>query len=317
MAWQSYADFYLRSGYGGFPQVHRQSGGRLPFNLIQVDQGPHNFRDPAIGETVVALPLAVPGECNWRWTIDGRRYGDRARPGGMLLVPAEVESEWEVDGDRRLLILSVPHRTVRTVLGMVSPERIRNSFWTLAERIWVDPFVEALMLRLWEVSAQHETLRCTMSDGIVTTLLSHLLLRAGNAEEATRVSLAQWRVKRLDEFVDVHLGEPISLDQMAEVSGLSRRHFCRGFAAEVGITPHKWLMRRRLERAQHLLASSREPIAAIAHLCGFSSQSHLTRIMKQETGDTPLGWRRRNEGLTALSFAGRCPPTVDRSVREN
>jgi AraC-like DNA-binding protein len=293
MAWQSYADFYLRSGYGGFPQVHRQSAGQLPFNMIQVDQGPHTFRDPAIGETVLALPLSVAGRCNWRWTIGGRKYGDVARPGGMLVVPAEVESQWDVDAERSLLILSVPHPAVRAVLGPASPERIRDAFWTLSERVWADPLIEALMLRLWEVASYREAVRTRMSDGIVTTIISHLLLLAGGPDAPAPVALPQWRIKRLEDFLEDHLGNSIGLDEMADAAGLSRRHFTRSFTAQFGVTPFKWLMRRRLERARDRLASTGDPISVIAQRCGFSSQSHLTRLMRQEAGETPFRWRQR------------------------
>jgi AraC family transcriptional regulator len=295
MNWRNYADYYRRSGYGAFPQEHRQSIGRLPFHMIHVEQGPHNFSDPAVSETVLALPLAVPTECNWRWTIDGRSYRDTARPGGMLVVPAEVESHWEVDGKRRLLILSMPHETVQGVLGTASPSRIRDAFWALGERAWGDPFVEPLLMRLWEAAALRDPLAGRMADGIVTTILSHLLLRAGGGTgTGPTVALPRWRLKRVQDYVDAHIDQPIGLDEMSEAASLSRRHFARSFAAELGVTPHKWLMRRRLDRAQDLLVSTDQPVCDIAQVCGFSSQSHLTSLMRQETGTTPYRWRQRN-----------------------
>lgn len=292
MSWRNYADFYQRSEYGAFPQEHRQSAGRLPFTMIDVEQAPHNFSDPRVSETVVALPLWVRNGHNWRWTIDGCSYQDEARPGGMLLVPAEVESQWEVDAFRRILILSVPNETVQAILGTASPERIRDAFWALAERVWGDPFVEPLMLRLWEAAALRAPLAGRMADGIVTTILSHLLLRAGGHGLAgAQVALPRWRLKRVVDYVDDHLDQAIGLDEMAGAAGLSRRHFARSFAAELGVTPHKWLMRRRLDRAQDLLASTELAVSAIAEAAGFSSQSHLTSLMRQETGTTPHRWR--------------------------
>ncbi len=295
MAWQSYAEFYRRSQYGSFPQEHRRSVGRLPFTMIDVEQGPHRFSDPQVSETVLALPLSVSNGSKWNWTIGGCSYHDIARPGGMLVVPAETDSHWDVDADRHLLILSVPHGTVSGVLGTASPERIRDAFWSLAESTWSDPFVEPLMTRLWAASLSREPLAGRLTDAIVTAILSHLVLRAGggNAGGAS-VALPRWRLNRVVDFVDEHLSQPIGLDRMAGAAGLSRRHFARSFAAELGVTPHKWLMQRRLDRAQDLLASTDLEVCAIAESCGFSSQSHLTSLMRQEVGETPFRWRRHH-----------------------
>ena len=295
MNWNSYADFYRSSGYGRFPQEHRQSTGRLSVRMIHVEQGPHNFTDPSVSETVLALPLAVHSECNWRWTIQGRSYSSIARPGGMLIVPTEVESHWEVDGTRQILVLTVPNKTVQTVLGVDSSERIRSAFWALAEQAWTDPFVETLMMRLWDGIAVQQPFSSRLSDGIVTTILSHLLMRAGsNVDGMLRVALPQWRLKRVMDFVDDNIDRSISLDEMSAAAGLSRRHFARSFAAELGVTPYKWLMRRRVDRAQHFLATTDGTLSEIAQACGFSSQSHLTSLMQQEVGVTPYRWRQQS-----------------------
>tara|TARA_R110000787_G_scaffold133762_1_gene246182 strand:- start:2229 stop:3125 length:897 start_codon:yes stop_codon:yes gene_type:complete len=292
MTWNSYAEFYRSSDYGRFPQEHRQATGRLAARMIYVEQGPHSFSDPSVSETILALPLTVESGCSWRWKIHGRSYSALAEPGGMLVVPAEVESEWEVNGTRQILVLTVPNKTVQAVLGVSSSESIRAAFWALAESAWTDPFIEALMVRLWESLAIRHPYSNRLSDGIVTTILSHLLMRTGrNIGIEWKVSLPQWRLRRVMEFVDNNIDRPISLDQMSNAAGLSRRHFARSFAAELGLTPHKWLMRRRVDLAQRLLETTDGTLSEIAQACGFSSQSHLTSLMQQEAGVTPHRWR--------------------------
>lgn len=292
MTWNSYAEFYRRSDYGRFPQEHRQATGQLSARMIYVEQGPHSYTDPSVSETILALPLTVEAGCSWRWKIHGRSYSAAAQPGEMLVVPTEVESEWEVDGTRQILVLTVPNKTVQSVLGVSSPDTIRSAFWALAETAWTDPFVESLMMRLWEGLEVRNPYSSRLSDGIVTTILSHLLMRAGSTIEAgSKVVLPQWRLRRVIEFVDANIERPISLDQMADAAGLSRRHFARSFAAELGLTPHKWLMRRRIDIALDLLATTNGTLSEIAQACGFSSQSHLTSLMQQEIGVTPYRWR--------------------------
>jgi transcriptional regulator GlxA family with amidase domain len=81
--------------------------------------------------------------------------------------------------------------------------------------------------------------------------------------------------------------------ELAGRCGLSRSHFTRAFKASMGLPPHHWLMRHRVERARALLEGSDESIAAIATSCGFADQSHLTRVFHAITGASPAAWRRR------------------------
>jgi AraC family transcriptional regulator len=105
------------------------------------------------------------------------------------------------------------------------------------------------------------------------------------------VALPQWRLKRVKQFVASHLGEEIGLDHLAAAAGLSRRHFARSFHQELGETPHRWLMQTRLEKAKQLLGSTDVSVCEIAEACGFSSQSHLTKALKQSDSMTPHRWR--------------------------
>lgn len=81
--------------------------------------------------------------------------------------------------------------------------------------------------------------------------------------------------------------------ELAGRCGLSRSHFTRAFKASMGLPPHHWLMRHRVECARALLERSDESIAAIAASCGFADQSHLTRVFHAIAGASPAAWRRR------------------------
>ncbi|MEP9371269.1 AraC family transcriptional regulator [Mesorhizobium sp. KR1-2] len=297
IAWSDYSDFYQGSGYGKFPQEHRRPGGRLAFRMILVDQGPHDFSDPSFTETILALPLEVQNDCNWSWKIGEYRHRQKAEAGRMLVVPAETESRWDVDGSRKILVLAVPNDTIRNVLGAACPRQIGAAFWKLCEHTWADPFIEVLMNRLWETTAGHEVAHDYLADGLLTSILSQLLIRAGtDLQPNTAIALPQWRLKRVKEFVDNNLGNEIGLDHLADAAGLSRRHFARSFYQELGETPHRWLMQERLDKAKELLSSTDASICEIAQNCGFSSQSHLTTALKQSTGMTPHRWRQLFRG---------------------
>jgi AraC family transcriptional regulator len=290
--WRNYSEFYQGSGYGKFPQEHRGSKGRLGFRMILVEQGPHDFVDPVLPETLLALPLAVERDCNWGWTIGEYRHRQKAQVGRMLVIPAETESRWDVDGSRKILVLAIPNDTIRAVLGAACPRRIGQAFWKLCEHTWADPLVEVLLSRLWESAAGSEAADKYLADGLLMSVLSQLLIRAGTELQPNMaVALPQWRLKRVKQFVASHLGEEISLDHLAAAAGLSRRHFARSFHQELGETPHRWLMQTRLEKAKQLLAGTEASVCEIAEACGFSSQSHLTKALKQSDSMTPHRWR--------------------------
>jgi AraC family transcriptional regulator len=90
-----------------------------------------------------------------------------------------------------------------------------------------------------------------------------------------------------------HLDQELTLEQLAAVAGLSAGHFLRAFKRATGQTPHRYLVERRLEQAQRLLAATADPIADIAYACGFSSQSHMTDRFTRELGIAPARYRRQ------------------------
>lgn len=289
--WTRYSDFYRKSPYSIFPQEHRDSPGRLPFHMITVEQSDHEFVDPSVPETVVALPLSASPDNSWAWNMGQGWRRDAAAPGRLLVLPADNPSRWEVRGARRLLLLTIPSPTVRRILGSAAPERLTEAFLPLAEATWEDAFLPHLMMRLWEGTAGGHITDRLLVDGALTTLVTHLLQLAGAVDRPMKyVALPSWRLKRIVDFVEAHLHEEIDLAALSAAAGLSVRHFSRAFREEVGETPHRWLMARRTERAMELLRAGQLPLAQIADVCGFASQSHLSRVFRQITGETPSRW---------------------------
>jgi AraC family transcriptional regulator len=92
---------------------------------------------------------------------------------------------------------------------------------------------------------------------------------------------------RASEYVEEHLGENLSLAALAGAVGLSPYHFARLFRASTGLSPHQYVIRRRVERARLLLASTDRSLASIAQDVGFVSGSHLATHVKRLLGVPP------------------------------
>lgn len=97
--------------------------------------------------------------------------------------------------------------------------------------------------------------------------------------------------KRVVNYVESNLHRNITLRELAEVAGLSTYHFQRMFKRRFGVTPGEYVAIRRIELVKRRLISSYDGLAMIAHDCGFSSQSHLTRVFKKLVGATPAAFR--------------------------
>ncbi|TCK36551.1 hypothetical protein B0G84_5561 [Paraburkholderia sp. BL8N3] len=234
--WSHYADFYRESAYSVFRQEHRDVRGRTPFRMIEVEQTDHDFSDPDVPECVLAMPLSASAENRWSWDMGDGWRNDSAVPGRILVLPAGVESRWRVRGRRNLLLLTIPSSTLRRILGAAMPDDPTGALRPLAQCTWEDQLVQQLMLCLWHASLAGNATDRLLVDGAMTTLVSHVLQRAGIEERPARhITLAAWRLKRVHEFVDAHLHEEIDIVTLSEAAGLSVRHFTRAFREEVGV----------------------------------------------------------------------------------
>jgi AraC family transcriptional regulator len=112
------------------------------------------------------------------------------------------------------------------------------------------------------------------------------------AGQGARGGLAPWQLQRVAGFINAHLGEDTGVADLARQCGVSIGHFTRAFRQTTGTTPHRWLTRQRVERAKVLLSAGSLELVEIAQVCGFTDQSHLTRVFSRCERMPPGRWRR-------------------------
>jgi AraC family transcriptional regulator len=100
------------------------------------------------------------------------------------------------------------------------------------------------------------------------------------------------RLRRVLAYVEEHFAEDITVADLAKVACLSIFHFTRAFAATMGVPPHRYVSRRRLESAKAMITSGRASLHEIALDCRFSSESSFTRAFRRAIGVTPGEYRR-------------------------
>ena len=107
-----------------------------------------------------------------------------------------------------------------------------------------------------------------------------------------RGGLMVWQLNRLVDYIEAHLAKKMTAKDLSELIEISPGQMFRAFMVSVGVSPHQYIIRRRIELACTLMRTAQEPLAQIAVACGFCDQSHFCRVFRQMTGISPSAWRR-------------------------
>ncbi len=122
--------------------------------------------------------------------------------------------------------------------------------------------------------------------------LSSLLLRLGNNLNQTRTSIADDRIRSVVLHMHKHYHEQVSIDEYADMCGLSAGHFAHLFRKETGQSPHAYLLTLRLQTADEYLLSTDKSISEIAYAVGFTDPLYFSRLFKKHRKTSPAEFRR-------------------------
>jgi AraC family transcriptional regulator len=240
---------------------------------IRFDVGSRTVRDGATTPgTVHVTGPAVPVRCLFRGSYDVLH----------LHVPNNLIAECARDMTGRTM----------SVLGLNGVPRR-------------DMTVDALSRALLDADRVGGSFGQLYADCIGIAIIARLLASANCMAERPKASpLARWRLKRAIDYFEAQIGQPVSLAAVASSAGLTRMHFAAQFRAATGMRPHEYLLRRRIERAQEMLAETGMSLVDIALSVGFQTQSHFTSVFKRYAGQPPRAWR-ESRGVTVRSTGVR------------
>ena len=227
-----------------------------------------------------------------------RRGGDTHRgvisAGMSLIIPAGYESQWEgaAAPSARMRIPTALIASASEEIGMRNRTafELRNVFETR------DILIERLALTLiGEIERVPHPAQIMLVETVSTALVAHLV-RSFNHHEAPASQqvprLTARELSRLTDYIEDHLHRPIGLAELADLVNVSRFHFARLFRQSTGLTAIHFVERRRIERAQTLIATTDTPLSDIALIVGYSDQSCFTRRFSRHTGCTPAVYAR-------------------------
>ncbi len=116
------------------------------------------------------------------------------------------------------------------------------------------------------------------------------------ARSGARQMLAPWQATRVQRYIEAHMESGIRIDDLIALTRLSASYFFRAFKGSFGMSPHAYVVKMRIERAQTLLMTTDEQLCQIALAVGLTDQAHLSRLFRQQTGSPPGVWRREARG---------------------
>jgi AraC family transcriptional regulator len=227
-------------------------------------------------------------QCEGAWTKT------HCEPGDVSLLTRSQQSHWHwtdaIDVSHVYLTEHLMSGICAEVTGRsIADVRLRD---VLKSR---DPIVTAAAAAITREAQQQALGNALYVEAVATQLAVHLLRNYASVtfrEANGRGRLSPAQVRRLTEYIDNRLHEPLNLETLATVTGMGLWTFTRHFRESFGQTPHAYVTERRIDRARRLLAQSSLPIKEVASVCGFADQAHMTRVFQAHLHTTPAALRR-------------------------
>jgi AraC-like DNA-binding protein len=211
-------------------------------------------------------------------------------PGRISLMPHGEVHDGVIEGDRAYTLKTF--RLSQTLLQEVLRELgTTDREFELGGAMVEDPALAGHLLRLHAALYGAEAASALALESEWLSLLYFLFTRSRSIQPVvSKDSLSSRQWAHVKEYCLAHLAEKITLEQLAGLCGLGRFHFLRQFKQTVGMTPHAWLLRLRLEQACTLLAGGRRAIADVAQDVGFYDQSHFNKAFRLAFGVAPSAY---------------------------
>jgi len=209
--------------------------------------------------------------------------------GSLAIVPSGPVPEVRLLTPSNMIICALEKNFTREIALEIDRHPAKGTEFHIRDR----PIEGLVDLMINESEASRS---CALySETLAHALAMRFLLHGSSPEHTLNSSvepLPPRILRRIRERIEADLDTNLSLASLAKESGYSRAHFLRMFRTATGLTPHQYVLERRLSTAQQLLRQSKMLLADIALKCGFSSQTHMNDVFRKRLGVTPLAYRR-------------------------
>jgi AraC family transcriptional regulator len=266
---------------------------RLPVDCVRVillsETSPKSFVVDPDGDYLLIARISSGSEL--RYDVGHGLRMCEIRCGHVLVRPAKHESSWRLERPEQTVILRISEPALRDAwesdsndpwLGLVSMDTFRQ-----------DSLLAELIARLCVEIRSVRQVNRTYIRTLLFQLTTHLVRRYSEAVDTSSkgIGMPPGRLRKVVSYVMEHLETDLPLQKLAEVAGLSRYYFCREFKKSMGLTPQRYIIRQRIERAKALLEHGSLSITEISQQLCFSTPSHFTATFRRLIGVTPRSFR--------------------------
>jgi AraC family transcriptional regulator len=258
---------------------------------FHLPRGRYEWSMPATRRHTLLFGLRLVG-VRWDVALDGRSHALAPHADHLLLMPAGTHSRWiATSGAERLLHFQIAPDWLEELAEEAGCPAAAAHLPLLPDLAapqlpWLLRRMEAALRRAGGVE------RLVAEQMAVLCAAELLRVPAVVARQPRRPhAIAPWRLRAVLALIEDRLAEDLPLAALAAAAGLSRFHFARAFRAQVGMSPHRFVLQRRCERAKRLIVTGRLPLEEVGRACGFAHQAHFTTAFRRTIGTTPGRWR--------------------------
>lgn len=274
------------------PGTPTLSSAQSPWDGVLLERhkhGPYHAEDHEHPSYFLCLHLSEPAPLVWR--TNGKSGSKVAGPGSVVLLSRGTRDA--------VSFLKPVERILFTLEPRVFQHALQEHYtgrdvelvdqWGVRDR-QIEHIVRALEADLDAGSPAGKL----FGESLVNALALHLQRRYSVTPPKTmnlRGGLPSARLKRIQEYIEANLDREVALTQLAAIAGMGAHYFAELFKQSVGLSPHQYVLRRRIEYARKLLHNSNMRILEAGVRSGFSDQSHFTKIFRRMVGVTPTEYR--------------------------
>jgi AraC family transcriptional regulator len=236
----------------------------------------------AIQITIISLQSRVQAD----WLTDSGRKCQKRISGPAICVTPGLQPhsiDWDEALGSMMIVISPELIGEQRGCGAGSVSLVQEGYGAC------DPFVQHLGSLLTHPSDAGLPVTRLQAESTAVILLEHLRGRVERSHP--RISSSCGRLSQVIEYIHANLEAELSIVALARIAQTSPFYFARQFKASLGVTPHRYVLERRIDRVRLLLLDSHASIAEVANSCGFATQAHMTTAFHRFVGMTPKAYR--------------------------